>query len=273
MAANAEIYFEHDPWGRALAWSAGLHVGVTAFLLIYSAVFMGSSGDYLGRGRWRRRDRRDPGQHRSAAGESVRDARTCWPTNRRESPNRNPRSKRKSRTRSRFRARTRRSSRRKSKRQFRKKNRSPRPKKRPIRSRSARAARSAGLTERSARREQKADLELPERGGDFGTLYAWYVQGDSAEGCGKLAEVRGRSQESRRRSGCISRSILRATAIHRTCRSNSPAACHRWTFPPCGHCSVSTLSGRCPRIIREARLRWSTGSITGKGHPDVTRGS
>ena len=27
MAANAEIYFEHDRWGRALAWSAGLHVG------------------------------------------------------------------------------------------------------------------------------------------------------------------------------------------------------------------------------------------------------
>ncbi len=32
MAANAEIYFEHDRWGRALAWSAGLHVGVTVAL-------------------------------------------------------------------------------------------------------------------------------------------------------------------------------------------------------------------------------------------------
>ena len=37
MAANAEIYFEHDRWGRALAWSAGLHVGITAFLLIFVA--------------------------------------------------------------------------------------------------------------------------------------------------------------------------------------------------------------------------------------------
>src|SRR5277367_156483 len=50
MAANAEIYFEHDPWGRALAWSAGLHLGITAALLLYSAVFYGSSGWEWGSG-------------------------------------------------------------------------------------------------------------------------------------------------------------------------------------------------------------------------------
>src|ERR1700687_4175070 len=50
MAANAEIYFEHDRWGRALAWSAGLHVGLTAALLAYSAVFYGTSGDTWGAG-------------------------------------------------------------------------------------------------------------------------------------------------------------------------------------------------------------------------------
>jgi protein TonB len=50
MAANAEIYFEHDRWGRALAWSAGLHVGVTAALLLYSAVFYGTSGAEWGSG-------------------------------------------------------------------------------------------------------------------------------------------------------------------------------------------------------------------------------
>ena len=50
MAANAEIYFEHGPWGRALAWSAGLHVGMTVFLLIYSAIFYRSSGDTWGAG-------------------------------------------------------------------------------------------------------------------------------------------------------------------------------------------------------------------------------
>ena len=50
MAASAEIYFEHDRWGRALAWSAGLHVGVTVFLLIYSAVFMHTNGDTWGSG-------------------------------------------------------------------------------------------------------------------------------------------------------------------------------------------------------------------------------
>jgi len=50
MAANAEIYFEHDGWGRALAWSAGLHVGITALLLVYSAVFYGTSGQTWGAG-------------------------------------------------------------------------------------------------------------------------------------------------------------------------------------------------------------------------------
>lgn len=50
MAANAEIYFEHDRWGRALAWSAGLHVGLTIALLIYSAIFYRTSGDTWGAG-------------------------------------------------------------------------------------------------------------------------------------------------------------------------------------------------------------------------------
>src|SRR5271165_6451357 len=50
MAANAEIYFEHDRWGRALAWSAGLHLGITAFVLIFSAVLTGRNGDTWGAG-------------------------------------------------------------------------------------------------------------------------------------------------------------------------------------------------------------------------------
>ncbi len=50
MAANANIYLEHDRWGRTLAWSAGLHVGITVLLLIYSAVFYGTSGTGWGSG-------------------------------------------------------------------------------------------------------------------------------------------------------------------------------------------------------------------------------
>ena len=50
MAANADIYFEHDRWGRALAWSAGLHVGIIVALLGYSAVFYGTSGGTWGAG-------------------------------------------------------------------------------------------------------------------------------------------------------------------------------------------------------------------------------
>src|SRR5208337_3414066 len=50
MPANAEIYFEHDRWGRALAWSAGLHVGITVLLLIYSGIFYRTSGETWGAG-------------------------------------------------------------------------------------------------------------------------------------------------------------------------------------------------------------------------------
>jgi periplasmic protein TonB len=50
MAASAEIYFEHDRWGRALLWSVGLHVGVTVLALFYSAFFYRTSGAAWGSG-------------------------------------------------------------------------------------------------------------------------------------------------------------------------------------------------------------------------------
>jgi periplasmic protein TonB len=48
--ASTEIYFEHDRWGRALAWSAGLHVGITAALLVYTAFVTRGGGDTWGSG-------------------------------------------------------------------------------------------------------------------------------------------------------------------------------------------------------------------------------
>jgi protein TonB len=50
MAASADIYFEHDRWGRALAWSLGLHFGITLFILGYSAIFTRSNGSDWGEG-------------------------------------------------------------------------------------------------------------------------------------------------------------------------------------------------------------------------------
>jgi periplasmic protein TonB len=50
MAANAEIFFEHDRWGRALAWSAGLHVAIWAAVLLWSVVFTRPSGEGWGAG-------------------------------------------------------------------------------------------------------------------------------------------------------------------------------------------------------------------------------
>jgi protein TonB len=48
MAQDAEIFFEHDNWGRALTWSAGFHMALTALILLYSVVFTGSRGEGWG---------------------------------------------------------------------------------------------------------------------------------------------------------------------------------------------------------------------------------
>ncbi len=50
MAQNAEIFFEHDNWGRALAWSVGFHVAVIALIVLYSAFFTGARGEGWGSG-------------------------------------------------------------------------------------------------------------------------------------------------------------------------------------------------------------------------------
>src|SRR5277367_1689702 len=50
MAANAEIYFEHDRLGPAFLWSAGLHVGATVLLLLYSMLFYRTTGGTWGAG-------------------------------------------------------------------------------------------------------------------------------------------------------------------------------------------------------------------------------
>ncbi|MGA2416349.1 MAG: TonB family protein [Candidatus Sulfotelmatobacter sp.] len=50
MAQNAEIFFEHDNWPRALLWSAGFHAGLTALIILYSVFFMGSRGEGWGTG-------------------------------------------------------------------------------------------------------------------------------------------------------------------------------------------------------------------------------
>ena len=48
--ASTEIYFEHERWGRALAWSAGVHVGITAALLLYATFVTRGSGEAWGSG-------------------------------------------------------------------------------------------------------------------------------------------------------------------------------------------------------------------------------
>lgn len=50
MAANTDIFLERDPWARAFGWSAGLHIGITALLLGYTAIFSAPSGEGWGAG-------------------------------------------------------------------------------------------------------------------------------------------------------------------------------------------------------------------------------
>ena len=50
MEAHAEIFFEHDRWGRNLAWSVALHVGITAAILLYAVFGAGRSGGAWGAG-------------------------------------------------------------------------------------------------------------------------------------------------------------------------------------------------------------------------------
>lgn len=47
---STEIYFEHERWGRALAWSAGLHIGITAALIVYATFVTRGSGENWGSG-------------------------------------------------------------------------------------------------------------------------------------------------------------------------------------------------------------------------------
>jgi len=50
MAANAEIFFEHDRWGRNLSWSLGLHLAIAGAIVLYAVVAPSSSGEGWGAG-------------------------------------------------------------------------------------------------------------------------------------------------------------------------------------------------------------------------------
>lgn len=48
--ASGEIFFEHERWGRNLAWSAGLHIGITLAIFLYAVVARGGTGSNWGAG-------------------------------------------------------------------------------------------------------------------------------------------------------------------------------------------------------------------------------
>ncbi len=50
MQANAEIFFEHDQWGRNLAWSVGLHVAVAVSIVLYAVIAPSGDGSGWGAG-------------------------------------------------------------------------------------------------------------------------------------------------------------------------------------------------------------------------------
>src|SRR5712692_7471136 len=50
MQANAEIFLEHDRWGRNLAWSGALHVAVAGSILLYAVIAPSGRGEGWGAG-------------------------------------------------------------------------------------------------------------------------------------------------------------------------------------------------------------------------------
>ena len=50
MPSSAEIFFEHDRWGRNLAWSAGLHVCLAISIALYARFATGAQGEGWGSG-------------------------------------------------------------------------------------------------------------------------------------------------------------------------------------------------------------------------------
>jgi len=50
MAANAEIFFEHERWGRNLAWSLALHAAFTAGIFVFAYFAGGGRGGTWGAG-------------------------------------------------------------------------------------------------------------------------------------------------------------------------------------------------------------------------------
>ncbi|HZP18434.1 MAG TPA: TonB family protein [Terriglobales bacterium] len=48
--ASGEIFFEHDRWGRNLAWSAALHAGFTLAVILYALIAGGGHGSNWGEG-------------------------------------------------------------------------------------------------------------------------------------------------------------------------------------------------------------------------------
>jgi len=50
MAANAEIFFEHDRWARNLGWSAALHIAVAGGIVLYAMFGPGRGSSTWGTG-------------------------------------------------------------------------------------------------------------------------------------------------------------------------------------------------------------------------------
>jgi periplasmic protein TonB len=50
MAPDTEIFFEHDRWGRNLAWSAGFHLAVAGAIVLYAIIGPHTGGQGWGAG-------------------------------------------------------------------------------------------------------------------------------------------------------------------------------------------------------------------------------
>ena len=175
MAANAEIYFEHDALGPRAGVVGGPARGNSGFLLIFSAGSLRTSGDEWGAGGGGEAIGAtlvstvplpaNPAQTQNVLANESKGLTQSQPKIQEKEPdaieiqgkNAKIKPKKKQETASR------------------RKNRSPRLRKKIIRLHSAKAARSAVLMGAFSAGGAKGGFGVTGGGGDFGTKYAWYV--------------------------------------------------------------------------------------------------
>ena len=266
MPANTEIFFEHSGLSRPLAWSLGLHVAFTGFVIVLGLILHGRTGAGWGAGGGGEaigvslvsniplpasqvqtqnvlaNDSKGITESKPAG---KRERARCHPDSRQEHEDQAEAPKYGKPSESAASARS----------------------QKPTTCLSAKAARSADPTVLSARPELKADLVFRE----VAVISVLPTHGTCGS-CSKKYRKTGLGTRSipvfTRPIGCMSCSTSADPGTRGMCRSSSRVVCHRSISPPYAPFSELTHSVHCRPTTLAARSPWSFGS-TIRGRPQA----